>query len=144
MDTLFHFAVSYLSGMAVNPRLKHRPLDVLALSIISVGIDIDHLLFAYPRTFHNVFIVFFIPALLFYGAYRYERNSDSIKFQSLSILLMTMLVAHIVVDLFSGGSLRPLIPLSSWELTAPVISISFIQETWTVASSEGFLLVLQE
>jgi len=142
MDSLFHLAVSYLSGMAINPRLNHRPEEVLAVSILSVGIDIDHLLFSYPRAFHTVFIVLLLPSVLFYISYRYERNSESIKYQTLSILLFVMLSAHLLVDLFFEGTIRPFYPVSSFELVAPQIEINAIRENWIVISSEGFLLTL--
>jgi hypothetical protein len=53
-----------------------------------------------------------------------------------------MLAAHLSVDLFFEGVLRPFYPLTSWELVAPQIQMNVIRDNWTVVSAEGFLLTL--
>lgn len=128
MDTLFHAVFGFIAGMAVNAKLKHRVFWVAIIAVGAVLIDVDHFIFAYPRTFHNVFITVLLPALLFAAAYRYERGRDSIKYQSLVILLFVMLNGHLVADMF-GSDLRLMYPLSTASFGVP--------DAWQLAINEG-------
>ncbi|MFB6245410.1 MAG: metal-dependent hydrolase [Candidatus Nanohaloarchaea archaeon] len=137
MDSLFHFVVSFLAGMSINPRLKHRIWDVAAVALAGVLIDIDHLLFSFPRAFHNVFVAVLLPLTLFYIAFRRE---DGVRYQSLSLLLLVVLVGHMLVDLFNGGVIKPFYPVLGMEMMVQEFSINFIRDSWSIATSDSLLL----
>lgn len=142
MDTLFHFVFGFIAGMAVNVRLRHRPLWVAGVALAAVLIDMDHLIFAYSRTFHTLFVTVLIPALLFYAAYRYERGTGSVRYQSLVILFFVMLNGHLVADLF-GSDLKLFYPLSDAAYGVPAAwKIAFLREEWLVVGPDGVALAL--
>ncbi|MDY6762006.1 MAG: metal-dependent hydrolase [Candidatus Nanohaloarchaea archaeon] len=148
MDSLFHFVFAFIAGMAVNVRLDHRPLWVVLVAFSAVLIDIDHLLFLagalpYKRAFHSFLVVGLLPAALFYASYRYERGSESIRYQSLSLLLFVMLTGHVVADLFNEGAVPLLYPLSSLLVTLPQgLEATVLQEGWHVVTPESVSLAL--
>jgi membrane-bound metal-dependent hydrolase YbcI (DUF457 family) len=142
MDPLFHFVFAFIAGMAVNVRLRHRVLWVLGAAFSAVLIDVDHFLFAYPRAFHTVFVTWLLPALLFYVAYRYERGRESIRLQSLVLLLFVMLNGHLVADLFNEGAIRLLYPVSRASISIPADLTVALNERWLLVSPEGVALTL--
>lgn len=143
MDTLFHFVISFLAGMAVNTRLKFEPAVIAGLAASSVLIDLDHLVFMYPRALHTVWIAAMLPLAGFYTAYRYERSSDSIKYQSVALVLMVMLLAHLTTDLFYEGSLRPFYPALNLLVEVPETwRLSFVQHNWELFTPESILMGL--
>jgi len=117
MDTLFHFIFSIIAGMALGLHIKHKLEIVVFASALALLIDIDHFFGFYRRaTFHNVFVIFLIPFLLFLLAYIYERPRGKIKFQSLALLFLIMLVGHVVADMFVEGTVILFYPLSTMEI----------------------------
>lgn len=138
MDSLFHFVFAFIAGMAVNTKLDHRPFWVALVALSAVLIDVDHLIFAYTRTFHSLVFVVGVPALLFYAAYHREKESDSITYQSLAILLFVMLVGHVIADMFDGGTLRLFYPFLSAEFTVPAsVELNFLKANWFVSTRDG-------
>lgn len=144
MDSLFHFVFAFIAGMAINARIGHHtPLQVAAVAFLSILIDVDHVLFAYNRAFHTVFIAVLLPLLLFYTAYRYERRTGGIRYQSLAILLLVMLVGHVIADMLNGGALQVLYPLSDVTIHIPsALRLSFIQKNWYLLSPDGVALAV--
>ncbi len=142
MDTLFHLVFGFIAGMAVNVRLKHRPVTVFGVALVSVLIDIDHLLFAYPRTFHSLFVIVPVSVAVFYSAYRYERGTDRIMYQSLSLLLFVMLVGHVVADMFNEGGVKLLYPFVETTFTVPQWTLTVFQQGWAVVSPDGIALAV--
>lgn len=142
MDTLFHFVFAFIAGMAVNVKLDHRPMMVAGVALSAVLIDIDHLFFAYPRALHSLFVTALVPLLLFYAAYRYENGTDSIRYQSLSLLLFVMLIGHVVADLFNGGAIKLFYPLSTATFTAPSWTVTVFAPQWELVSPDGVALAI--
>jgi lysylphosphatidylglycerol synthetase-like protein (DUF2156 family) len=143
VDSLFHFVFAFIAGMAVNVKLRHKAGWVALVALAAVAIDIDHLMFAYQRAFHNVFVVVLLPLALFYVAYKYERDKEQITYQSLSLLLLVMLVGHVVADFVAGGPIKLLYPLSSVDVALPGWwELTVIRESWHIVAPEGVALAL--
>lgn len=142
MDPLFHFVFAFIAGMAVNVRLRHRVAWVIGAAFSAVLIDVDHFLFTYPRAFHTVFVTVLLPALLFYAAYRYERKEDSIRLQSLVLLVFVMLNGHLVADLLNEGSIRLFYPVSQAAFSVPTDLTVMLNEQWLLVSPDGVALTL--
>ncbi|MDY6769239.1 MAG: metal-dependent hydrolase [Candidatus Nanohaloarchaea archaeon] len=147
MDSLFHFVFAFIAGMAVNVKLDHEPMWVAVVALSAVLIDIDHLLFLagvlpFPRTFHALLFTVAAPLLLFYAAYLYERGTDSITYQSLSLLLLVMMIGHVTADLFNEGAIRLFYPFTGTAFTAPQVTVSVVKEGWHVVTPESIVLAL--
>lgn len=131
--------ISFLSGMAVAPKIKHRTETVAILAVFSAFIDIDHVLFSFPRAFHSVFLLLLIPTAGFLVASRY-REEVKFRIQTGSILLFVMIFGHMAVDLFNEGVIKPLYPISNISVSSPEIYISTLKENWYVFTPESFLI----
>lgn len=103
-SVLMHMLVGVFVGLAAGVRLHHWP----ALAVLAEWIDLDHLfagvvdapspVWMLPRgTFHNVFVVFVIPAAI--GAYVYARELGEPDLQRLLTALPAVTGSHLVFDI---------------------------------------------
>ena len=127
MDTLFHFVFAILAGLAFGLHRKHRLSLIIFTGFCSILIDLDHFLvpLGYAtqyRSFHNIFIIFVIPCILFLIFHYLERNRASDKFQIFFLLLMVMLIGHVIADMFYS-SVQILYPLSDRAFSLPDVTI---------------------
>jgi len=127
MDTLSHFILALLAGLAMDLHRKHRLSLIVFISFCSVLIDLDHFLVPWGyamqyRSFHNIFIVFLIPCTLFLISYYFERNTRSDKFQIFFLLLTVMLTGHLIADMIQGP-VQIFHPVSDMEVSVPQLDI---------------------
>ncbi len=150
MDPLFHFLVSFSGGYVILRELDKKAgiKEALALSFISILIDLDHipqyamlllgadrnilqqLLGAKPLLFHNLFtiaLIILVSAFLLKG-----------KLKLYGYILSVMTFGHLMFDMVDGFGVELLFPFSnnlylipaSWELMIThksyIISISGI------------------
>lgn len=143
MDTLYHFIFSIIVGLAVGIHIKHRFRVLAGLAFVSVLVDIDHFLGLSSRgTFHNIFIMFLIPIILFFVAYAYE-NKESIKYQTYSLILLVMLMGHLVSDIMYGGAVKLFYPLSDTLYRAPEAVLLATTEFYSpIISGDGIILLI--
>ena len=142
MDALFHFLFAIIAGMAIGLHKKHGLLDIIVISfVVNILIDIDHFIFDYPRALHNIFVVFFLPLILFIIFHFVERGK-SIKLRSYILIAFVMLAGHILTDLLTG-EIRLFYPLSNFALNAPsfILNISKTQYMPLIAK-EGIVLLI--
>lgn len=143
MDTLFHFMLALIGGFALNSRRSYSVLFLFSAALVSVLIDADHFIFAYRRTFHNVFTVVLIPLALFYLAYLYE-DRRSIRLQSFFLVLMVMLMGHVITDLAATpGGLMLFYPVSHAYYSVPKVEIMATSDFYSpLVSTLGIALLL--
>ncbi len=103
-SVLMHMMVGVFVGLAAGVRLRHWP----ALAFLAEWIDLDHAfagaigapspIWMLPRgTFHNVFVVFVIPAGL--AAYVYWNKVGDHDVQRILTALPAVMGSHLVFDL---------------------------------------------
>ena len=136
MDPLFHFLISFSGGYVILRELdrKARIKEALALSFISILIDLDHipqyamlllganrsileqLLGVKPLIFHNLFtiaLIILVSAFLLKG-----------RLKLYGYALSVMIFGHLMFDMVDGLGVELLFPFStnlylipvSWEL----------------------------
>ncbi len=127
MDTLSHFILALLAGLAMGLHRKHKLSLIVFISFCSILIDLDHFLLSLGYAtqccpFHNIFIVFLIPLTLFLISYYLERNSPSDKFQVFFLLLTVMLTGHLIADMV-GRPVQIFYPVSDMMVSIPKVDI---------------------
>jgi len=101
MDVLFHFVISLVGGFVFLELTKTRyhPLHLLAITFLSLSIDVQHLLEAIniPFIFHGIYFVL-IPsaAALFF----FSRKQMQLAVYSSALSLM--LFGHLLSDMIQG------------------------------------------
>ncbi len=146
MDLLSHFILALLAGLAVGLHRKHRLSLIVFISFCSVLIDLDHFLVplgyaSQHRSFHNVFVVFFLPLSLFLVSYLLERNSRSDRFQTFFLLLTVMLTGHVIFDM--TGPVQIFYPLSDMKISLPKVNVQATDDFYsTIVNSAGIGLAL--
>ncbi|MEA3254748.1 MAG: metal-dependent hydrolase [Candidatus Altiarchaeota archaeon] len=127
MDSLSHFILAVLAGLALGLHRKHRIHLIVFISFCSVLIDLDHFLVplgyaSQYRSFHNVFVVFFLPFSLFLLSCFLERNGSSDRFQVFFLLLTVMLIGHVIADMIDGP-VQIFYPVSDVGVSVPNVDI---------------------
>ncbi len=107
MDSLFHFVFALIAALALDLHKKHKLFFVFAVAVFAVIIDIDHFFGIdplYNKPLHNLFVALLIPIILFYIAYRYERNKKprTTGLQKFMLIVAVMLLGHVIADMFYG------------------------------------------
>jgi lysylphosphatidylglycerol synthetase-like protein (DUF2156 family) len=142
MDTLSHFTLALLAGMAVGLHRKHRLRYVIFISLLSVLIDLDHFLvpMGYSteyRSMHSIWIAVLIPLLLFTAAHILERKSGKDGWQTFFLLMMIMLTGHLVTDMI-GGPVKIFYPVSEKQISLPKVNVQATDRfTSTIANNTG-------
>lgn len=140
MDSLFHFILAILAGMAVGLHMKHGFRNIVFIALIAVLIDVDHFMFGGRSLFHNIFTLL-IPIGLFLFFYHFEKGK--IKYQSLSLILFAVLVSHFAADLFYGNSLPLLWPFSQTPFALPEwLMVKLVGTPYLIVSKEAIALLL--
>jgi membrane-bound metal-dependent hydrolase YbcI (DUF457 family) len=126
MDTLSHFVLSVLAGMAVGLHRKHKLTYVVLVSFLAVLIDVDHFLVplgyeTYYRSMHNIFVAILLPFLLFLLAAYVERKSARYRLQTFFLLLTIMLTGHLIADMLESP-VKIFYPVSSMDVSLPNVS----------------------
>jgi lysylphosphatidylglycerol synthetase-like protein (DUF2156 family) len=127
MDTLSHYTLALLAGMAVGLHRKHRLRYVIFISLISVLIDLDHFLvllgFEHEyRSMHTVWVATLLPLGLFFVSYAIERGSGQDRWQTFFLLMTILLTGHVVTDMI-GGPVKIFYPYSQMKVNLPNINI---------------------
>ncbi len=112
MDSLFHFVLSLAGGFVFLEllKVKYQPWHLVAISFVSLFIDIQHLFEAFniPVIFHAFYF-----ALIPLAAAAYFRSAKQPRLFFYSIALSLMLFGHLFADMISGMYGVPLLyPLS--------------------------------
>ncbi len=141
MDSLFHFMLAIIAGMAVGLHKKHSFRTIVLIAFAAVIIDVDHFMFGGRSLFHNVWFIFALPILTFLLAYKYEKKS--IKWQSYSLILLAVLTSHLVADLFSEGSIMLFWPFSMTAYVIPAAAVFSLPATpYTIIGQNGIALTI--
>lgn len=142
MDSLFHFMLAIIAGMAVGLHKKHSLRTIILIALIAVLIDVDHFILGGRSIFHNIWFIFVLPVALFFYFFKHEKKS--IKRQSYSLILLAVLASHLVADLFTEGAVMLFWPLSmtAYAIPAWVITKLPISPYYTIISKEGIALTL--
>lgn len=123
MDSLFHFTFAFIGGLAIGLHKKHKVKIIAILAFLAVLIDIDHFLSQSIKVFHNIFVVL-IPFALFLAFYYYEKDRESIKYQSYSLILLVMLLGHLIADTFYERGVRLFYPFSAHVFKSPEVFVN--------------------
>jgi len=107
MDSLFHFIFPLIIALAARVHLKHGLFWVFGLALATVLLDLDVFLI-HRATFHNLFVVLLLPAVLVALAFQYEKIGS--KYKTLSLLLMLFLVSHTILDMGTESGVQLLYP----------------------------------
>ncbi|MEK6954740.1 MAG: metal-dependent hydrolase [Candidatus Micrarchaeota archaeon] len=145
MDSLFHFIFSIIAALAVDLHKKHKLPFVIFAASFAVAIDFDHFLGwdpSYIKPLHNIWVAFFLPLLLFYLAYHYERNKKpyGIEAQKFFLVLLAMLTGHLVADMFYGD-IRLLYPLTNAAYSFSDLPIPQPIEKYDFVTTQGVALL---
>ncbi len=146
MDLLSHFILALLAGLAMGLHRKHRLSLIVFISFCSILIDLDHFLVplgyaSQYRSFHNVFVVFFLPLTLFLLSYLLERKTQSNRFQTFFLLLTVMLTGHVIFDL--TGPVQIFYPLSDMKVSIPKVNVQVTDDLpWAIVQPAGVGLAL--
>jgi len=132
MDSLAHFILALLAGMAMGLHRKHKVTYIAFISFLAVLIDLDHFLvpLGYEtvyRSLHNVYITILAPSLLFLAAYYFERNTPSDRYQTFFLILTVMLAGHVIADMIYGP-VKIFYPLDDRDVSLPHIDIQATNE----------------
>ena len=127
MDTLSHFILALLAGLAMGLHRRHKVTYIAAISFLAVLIDLDHFLVPLGigtvyRSMHNVYITMIAPFSLFLAAYYLERKNESDRYQTFFLLLTVMLTGHLIADMIFGPVMI-FYPLSYMSISVPNIDI---------------------
>ncbi len=127
MDTLSHFILGFLGGLAMGLHRKHKVTYIAFISFLAVLIDLDHFLVPLGygteyRSMHTVYITILMPLLLFFISAYLERGKQTARFQTFFLLLTVMLSGHVIADMIYGP-VKILYPFSSQGYTIPKIDI---------------------
>jgi membrane-bound metal-dependent hydrolase YbcI (DUF457 family) len=112
MDFLFHFVISLVGGFVFLEltKTKYSPFHLLALTLLSLSIDVQHLFEAfnvYP-VFHAVYF-----ALIPSAAALFFFSRKQMQLAAYSLALSLMLFGHLLSDMIQGLYGVPLLyPLS--------------------------------
>jgi len=144
MDSLFHFLFPIIAALAARVHVKHTIRNVIILGILAASLDVDH--FIGPglsrALLHNVFVTILIPLILIFFAFVLR---TSIYTKGFTILLLVFLSSHLFLDLFGGGEVAILYPLSdkyysiNFDLSVPLANTLSEGE---IVSSFGIGLLL--
>jgi len=88
--------------LAARLNIKRPIRTILAASIITVLIDLDHFIGLERATFHNIFITFLIPLILLFLSFHLKLNR---YVKGFFFLLLIFLSSHVFLDLFSSPAL---------------------------------------
>ena len=101
MDVLFHFVISLVGGFVFLELTKTRyhPLHLLAITFLSLSIDVQHLLEAIniPFIFHGIYFALIpsVAALFFF-------SRKQMQLAVYSSALSLMLFGHLFSDMIQG------------------------------------------
>ncbi len=110
MDSLFHFIFPVIAALAAKVHVKHKISTILLVGLITIGLDLDHILGFGRDVFHNVFITILIPLLIILIAFSMKKRYN---FKGFSVLLLIFLPSHLILDLFTEGGISLFYPLST-------------------------------
>ncbi|MEK6843280.1 MAG: metal-dependent hydrolase [Candidatus Micrarchaeota archaeon] len=145
MDSLFHFVFSIIAAFALDLHKKHKLEFVVFAAMFAVAIDFDHFLFwdvDYVKPLHNLFVAVLLPLVLFYLAYRYERNKRprTTEFQKFALVLMAMLLGHLVADMFYGD-IKLFYPLSNASSSFMDLPLPTAPEKYDFITTQGVAML---
>lgn len=141
MDSLSHFALSLIGGLAMGLHRKHKFTYLLGISFLSVLIDVDHFIYLYGlasevRIFHNIYFAVLLPFTLFVLSTYLERNTESIRYQTFFLLMTLMLSGHLIADMVQGP-VKIFYPLSEFSIMMPAFEISVTENNWGIVLPAG-------
>ncbi len=127
MDSLAHFILALIAGMAMGLHRKHKVTYIAFISFLAVLIDLDHFLvpLGYTtvyRSMHNVYVTMIAPFALFIASYHFEKNTRSDRWQTFFLLLGVMLTGHVIADMIYGP-VKIFYPLDDRDVYLPNIDI---------------------
>ncbi len=100
MDSLFHFMFPIIAALAARVHLKHPMRNILIAAILSVLVDIDHVIGIPRGSLHNAFVLILIPLL--FVIYTFSKRKFYQQ-KGLAILILIFLSSHLFLDVFDGG-----------------------------------------
>ena len=131
MDSVFHLVFPLIIALAARVHLKHGLGWILGLALVTVLLDLD-VFFIHRATFHNLFVVLLLPAVLVALAFQYEKVGN--KYKTLSLLLLLFLFSHTILDMGTEAGVQLLYPFTDqvYQFTGGV-SVS-------LPTGEGYLI----
>jgi membrane-bound metal-dependent hydrolase YbcI (DUF457 family) len=131
MDSVFHLIFPLIIALAARVHLKHGLGWILGLAMTTVLLDLD-VFFIHRATFHTLFVVLLLPAVLAALAFQYERRGN--KYKTLSLLLLLFLLSHTILDMGTEAGVQLLYPFTDqvYQFTGG-ISVS-------LPAGEGYLI----
>ncbi len=112
MHTLFAVVIAWMLC------IRERKMEILALSLLPMLMDADHLLplyFSGIKAFHSLIFIYVISGSIL--AYGYLRDSDRAK--RLGAVSFAILIFSLSLDLLEGGRISFLYPISAQTYALP-------------------------
>ena len=140
MDSVFHLIFPLIIALAAKVHLKHGLEWILGLALATVLLDLD-VFFIHRATFHNLFVVLLLPAILAALAFQYEKKGT--KWKTLSLLLLLFLLSHTILDMGTESGVQLLYPFTDqvYQFTGGV-SVSLPTGEGYLVSGLGISLLL--
>jgi membrane-bound metal-dependent hydrolase YbcI (DUF457 family) len=144
MDSLAHFMLALMAGLAVGLHRRHKVRYVALVALLAVLIDLDHFLVLIGigtvyRSMHNVFVAVMLPLLLFELSWFFERKTASFGFQTFFLLLTIMLAGHVIADMVGSPGVKLLYPFSNADYSLPDIVFA-LPNGWEIVGRDGVYL----
>ncbi len=117
MHTLFAVVIAWMLC------IRERKMEILALSLLPMLMDADHLLPLYfegMKAFHSLIFIYLISGSVL--AYGYLKNSDKAK--RMGAISFAILIFSLSLDLLEGGKISFLYPLSTQTYALPYYGVS--------------------
>ncbi|MBA3045833.1 MAG: metal-dependent hydrolase [Candidatus Thermoplasmatota archaeon] len=157
MLSTVHFIVSLGIAFCLEYRHPRRYTFILALGLIGMAPDIDHILPLYQGAgiFHNTFFMAILPLTMVMLVHLVESSHEmsSSKLQRFSICVTIILVSHLFLDLIAGSgiglrfptsagvfSVTPDVLLSSTNIGTLIVTTDVLWMTMLVVVMSGNLL----
>ena len=139
MDSLFHFIFPLIVALAARIHLKHGLKWIVGLALATVLLDLDIFL-VHRATFHNLFVVLLIPAILVLLAFKYERRGT--KYKTLSLVLLLFFFSHTILDMGTEAGVQLLYPFSDQVYSFQGMTVANPFGPGELLSGEGIALLL--
>jgi len=146
MDSLAHFMLALLAGLAVGLHRKHKVSYIALIALFAVLIDLDHFLVGLGyeteyRSMHNIFVAILTPLLLFLIACYFEKGTGTDRFQTFFLLLTLMLASHVLADMVGGPGVKLFYPYGQTSYALPDYQLA-LPNGWQIIGRDGIYLTI--
>ena len=146
MDSLAHFMLALLAGLAVGLHKRHKVSYIALIALAAVFIDLDHflVLLGYGtnyRSMHNIFVAILTPAMLFFISWYYERGTGKDTFRTFFLLLTIMLAGHLIADMVGAPGVKLFYPYSEKTYFLPDYVLA-LPNGWEVIGRDGVYMTI--